>query len=80
MAERIIIVRAIWDDEAKVWVAESSDLPGLITEADTVEALLGKLQAIIPDLIEDEGGGEDLPDVTFKVMLDELSTGRRRYA
>jgi hypothetical protein len=30
-------VRAEWDREARVWVAESGNLPGLVTEAETVE-------------------------------------------
>jgi len=45
-------VHAIWDDEAKVWVAESNDLPGLVAEADTVEALLEKLKVLVPELVE----------------------------
>ena len=46
-----IIVRAIWDAEAKVWVAESENVPGLATEADTIEALTTKLRDIIPELL-----------------------------
>jgi hypothetical protein len=30
-------VTAFWDQEAFVWVAESKRVPGLVTEADTVE-------------------------------------------
>jgi|HubBroStandDraft_6_1064221.scaffolds.fasta_scaffold183468_2 hypothetical protein len=44
-------VRADWDDEAKVWVAEGVNLPGLVTEADTVELLLEKLRVIVPELL-----------------------------
>ncbi len=32
-----LLVTAFWDDEAKVWVAESDEVPGLITEAETVD-------------------------------------------
>jgi len=46
-----IKVRADWDDEAKVWVAEGVNLPGLVTEADTVELLLDKLRVMIPELL-----------------------------
>jgi predicted RNase H-like HicB family nuclease len=48
-------VTAFWDDEAKVWVAASDDVPGLATEAETVEALLDKLRAMIPELLELSG-------------------------
>ena len=38
----VLNIKATWDDDAKVWVAESDDVPGLITEADTVSALVQK--------------------------------------
>jgi hypothetical protein len=44
-------VRAQWDEEAGVWVAESSNLPGLVTEADTAEQLLEKLHVMVPELL-----------------------------
>ena len=50
-----IEVKAEWDPEANVWVATSDDLPGLVTEAETVEALQQKLAVMIPDLLEANG-------------------------
>lgn len=44
-------VRAEWDDEAQVWVAESSNLPGLVTEAETVEGLFEQLRVMVPGLM-----------------------------
>ncbi|TVP62362.1 MAG: DUF1902 domain-containing protein [Nodularia sp. (in: Bacteria)] len=52
MGKKVIAVQAFWDAEAKVWVATSEDLPGLVTEADTAEKLSEKLKVIIPELIE----------------------------
>jgi hypothetical protein len=46
----LIIVCAVWDPEARVWIAESPDLPGLVTEAETVEALRAKIPAMVQDL------------------------------
>ena len=48
-------VHALWDDEAKVWVATSEDVPGLATEADTMERLIEKLKGLIPELLEANG-------------------------
>jgi predicted RNase H-like HicB family nuclease len=45
-------VHADWDPEARVWVATSDDVPGLATEASTVEALAEKLRIMIPELLE----------------------------
>jgi predicted RNase H-like HicB family nuclease len=52
---RTFIVRANWDAEAEVWVATSEDVPGLSTEADTVEHLIDKLTVIVPELLELNG-------------------------
>ena len=52
MGTKQITVNAEWDPEAKVWVATSDDVPGLITEADSVEALAEKLSVMIPELLE----------------------------
>ena len=46
-----LTVQAVWDAEAKVWVATSENVPGLATEADTIEALTAKLRNMIPELM-----------------------------
>jgi predicted RNase H-like HicB family nuclease len=56
---RYILVRATWDEEAKVWVAESSDLPGLVTEAPSLDELSTKLPGMIQDLLESEDDDTD---------------------
>ncbi len=45
-------IKAMWDPEAGVWVAGSEDVPGLCTEAETLEALVEKLKIIIPELLQ----------------------------
>jgi predicted RNase H-like HicB family nuclease len=50
MFEKDIKVEAFWDEEAKVWVASSDDVPGLITEASSVELLIQKIRILIPEL------------------------------
>lgn len=47
---------AEWDGEAGVWVATSEDVPGLVTEAETVEALMEKLRVLVPELLELNAG------------------------
>ena len=44
-------VEAFWDSDAEVWVATSDDVPGLVTEASTIEVLTQKLREMIPELI-----------------------------
>ena len=51
MNRRIKIV-AIWDSEAAVWVAQSSDVPGLCIEAPTQPELEARLKVVVPELLE----------------------------
>lgn len=48
-------VQADWDPEAGVWVATSADVPGLATEAETIEGLTDRLRTMIPELLEANG-------------------------
>jgi predicted RNase H-like HicB family nuclease len=73
----VLKVFANWDPDAKVWVAESEDIPGLITEAPTPELLVAKLNDIIPILLE-ENGSIDLPEVPYSVMWETVQTVRLR--
>ncbi len=45
-------VNALWDDEAGVWSASSTDVAGLAIEAATKEALIKRLKIIVPELLE----------------------------
>jgi len=48
-------VEAVWDPDASVWVATSDDVPGLVTEADTLETLAERLRVMIPDILAANG-------------------------
>jgi len=49
------VINATWDEDAKVWVAVSDDVPGLVAEADDVPQLVNKLKVLIPELLEANG-------------------------
>jgi predicted RNase H-like HicB family nuclease len=61
---RPIVVHADWDPEAQVWVATTQDIRGLVTEAESIEALRAKLPGMILDLLE-ESKAPDLPAKAF---------------
>lgn len=76
-----ILVRATWDSEANVWVATSDDVPGLVTEADTIPLLEEKLQVMIPELLELSGETADgLAEIPLMVVAESLSRIRLRQA
>lgn len=75
--EKEIQIKAFWDSEAKVWVAQSSDVPGLVTEAETMEQLIAKLQTMIPELLQANGmlDHENTTEIPFH-LLGETSACR----
>jgi predicted RNase H-like HicB family nuclease len=64
---RPLIIHATWDDEAKVWVATSDDVPGLVTEATSFDTLMPKLKVMIPELL-DANGYPDGDEIPFRVL------------
>ncbi|MBF0378964.1 MAG: DUF1902 domain-containing protein [Desulfamplus sp.] len=68
-----IIVKVIWDTEAKVWVAQSDNIQGLITEAETMETLIQKLKIMIPELLE----ANSMMDQDFKRCIPFHIFGKR---
>ena len=76
--DKTLIVRAVWDDEVDVWVATSEDVPGLATEAATLDELMEKLKVMIPELL-DENGFDDNGEIPFR-LLSEHSAIASRHA
>lgn len=62
-----LLIEAFWDSEADVWVASSRDVPGLATEADSIESLLVKLSELVPELLQLNEVADDLPH-TFELI------------
>jgi predicted RNase H-like HicB family nuclease len=76
-----VAVRATWDPEASVWVVESDDVPGLVTEADDIEALVAKLKVLIPELLD--ANGVTLPEqdeVAFVLTASRHERAERHAA
>ncbi len=45
-------INLTWDDEAGVWIATSDDIPGLVLESGSFDALLERTRFAIPELLE----------------------------
>ncbi|MBQ2315219.1 MAG: DUF1902 domain-containing protein [Treponema sp.] len=41
-----------WDEEADVWIAQSNDIPGLVLEGGSLDALIERVRFAAPELIE----------------------------
>lgn len=75
-----LIVHAKWDDEANVWVATSDDISGLVTEAESMDALVKKLQVIIPELLDANGYPQGEEEVLFQVNSELTAIAYRQAA
>ncbi len=72
--ENKIQIKATWDPEVRVWVAESDDVPGLITEADTMEQLVNKLHILIPELLQENGVDTRAREISFDLLSERKET------
>lgn len=70
-----LCVHAEWDAEARIRVATSNDVPGLVTEAESVAALVSTLEIVIPELLEANGIPFE-PDVPFEVLARRFDHAR----
>lgn len=41
-----------WDADASVWIATSNDIPGLVLESGSFDALLERTRFAVPELLE----------------------------
>ena len=45
------IINLTWDAEASVWIATSEDIPGLVLESGSFDALLERIRFAAPELL-----------------------------
>ena len=78
MAGKVYDVKADWDDEAKVWCATSDEVPGLATEAGTLDGLVEKLRVMVPELLELNGvlSSEAARLASFRVCAERVEGPR----
>ena len=75
--QEMIVVKAVCDPEAGVWLVESSDVPGLSLEGETLKALAEKLPGAILDLLEADGGVEGGIDLPVELVAHARTRARR---
>ena len=48
-------IKITWDDEAHVWIAIGENLEGLVLECGSLDALIERVKAAVPELLEIQG-------------------------
>lgn len=56
-------IKFVWDNDATVWIATSDDIPGLVLESGSFDALVERVRYAVPELIELNGTSS----VTYKL-------------
>ena len=56
-----VVINFMWDPEAEVWIATSEQVPGLVLEGGSFDALAERVKFAVPELLELNGlSGEAL--------------------
>ena len=55
-----------WDHEAAVWLATSDNIPGLVLESGSIDALMERVRFAIPELLELNGEKPQSVLICFK--------------
>ena len=62
----------LWDSEADVWVATSSDVPGLVLESASLDSLMERLKHTVPELISLNGGTSPSYSIVYQAERTEM--------
>lgn len=60
-----------WDSEAAVWIATSDDVPGLVLESGSFDALLERVKQAVPELIRLNGCGPADVKLTYFTQRED---------
>jgi hypothetical protein len=60
-------IRVEWDSEASVWYIEDSNVPGLVGEALSLEAMVTLLRTRVPEMLEENGCPRD-DDIPLRLL------------
>ncbi|MCI8747925.1 MAG: DUF1902 domain-containing protein [Lachnospiraceae bacterium] len=60
------VINFTWDNEAEVWTATSNDIPGLVLESGSFDALLERTRFAVPELISLNSSKNQSFSLTFK--------------
>ena len=69
-----LLIKFTWDPEVAVWIAESDDVPGLVLESGSFDALVERVRIAVPELLELNGRGSS------PLQLRMVSERRERIA
>ncbi|MBR4234991.1 MAG: DUF1902 domain-containing protein [Clostridia bacterium] len=64
-------IELVWDEEAAVWIATSKDVPGLVLESGSFDALLERVKTAVPELISLNGTNAQTLKMSFAARRED---------
>lgn len=71
------VIKAIWDEEASVWVATNDDL-GITTEAESLDELSEKLRLLLPEAVALNDLTPEDDSVPYDLLVHDSQRNRMR--
>ena len=68
MTTSMVVIRAKYDDDAKVWYVEHSDLSGVHAEGNTFDELCSKLPNVVRERVEANSGKPITGDILIEIV------------
>ena len=65
-------INMLWDQEAQVWIATSEDVPGLVLENESFDALIEKVRSAVPELVRLNGGAPSEYRLQYSAVRSDL--------
>ena len=59
------IINVTWDSDAAVYIATSENIPGLVLESGSFDALIEKVRVAVTELLQLNNSKADIIDLTF---------------
>lgn len=61
----------VWDRDAAVWIATSDDVPGLVLEGGSFDALLERVKQAVPELVRLNGSGVSDVQLSYSTQRED---------
>ena len=68
------LIKLSWDREATVWIATSEDIPGMVLESGSLDALMERVRFAVPDLLALNGYGGQTLSLCLRAERHEQAT------
>jgi len=70
------VINIIWDNDAEVYIATSDEIPGLVLESGSFDALIEKVRFAAPELLKLNNPQAEIVDLRFvSERLCKVSNG-----